>query len=294
MTVPLIVLGAFSLFAGILNPGFHLMHNKKPLDHWLEPVFRASTEGAVLVGHVASGVWTENKEWAEHMEWPLAAGGLLAFAAGTGLAAWMYLVKKGEPARQLAEALPGLYRLVVDKWRIDELYDATILAGVESLAETSAAVDKWIVDGILARLTALLVAATGSILRAIQTGVVQVYAATMVVGLAALGWFFAVPHPEASVVDAGNDDYLLTAAPGVGYQYRWDTGGDPHQDAGGSAGAKPSKPEFGSEATLKVHVEPGKTTTVHLEVKNAFGLVKGQVIPVSRPPALPSPAGVQT
>jgi NADH-quinone oxidoreductase subunit L len=182
----------------------------------------------------------------------------------------MYMAQKGAPAKKLAAAMPGLYELVLAKWKIDELYDATILAGVDALAETSAAADKYIVDGLLARVTSLLVAAAGSILRTAQTGVVHVYAATMVVGLVAVGWFFATPHPNATVASAGNDDYVVTAAPGLGYGYRWYP-----------AGAAPDKPDFGPDSTLKVHVEAGKSTTVKLEVKNAFGLVKSRAIEVA-------------
>ena len=267
MTVPLIILGAFSLFAGILNPGFGIMA-QKPLDHWLEPVFRAATDGAVVFRH------GNDRIWAEHVEWPLALGGLSAFAIGTALAWWVYVREKGEPAHRLASALPALYELVLDKWRVDEFYDATIIAGVESLAETSAAVDKTVIDGILARLTALIIAAAGTVLRAFQTGVVHVYSAMMVVGLAILGWFFTVPHPDATVVDAGANDYVVTAAPGVGYGYRWNTEGGPDH---GSFGANPS------DRTLKLHVDPGKTTAVHLVVRNAFGLERTRTFRLARP-----------
>jgi NADH-quinone oxidoreductase subunit L len=163
---------------------------------------------------------------------------------------------------------------VVDKWRVDELYEDTAVAAVDSLAETSAAFDRAFVDGIIARLTSLVVAASGTILRAFQSGVVHAYAALMVVGLAAAGFFVAVPHPNATVVDAGAKNYLLTAAPGVGYAYRWDADGD----------GKPEKQEFASDPTLKVKVEPGKSATVHLEVKNSFGLVRTRTIHVARPP----------
>jgi NADH-quinone oxidoreductase subunit L len=268
MTVPLMILATLSVFAGILNPGFHLIHDK-PLGHWLEPVFKAATSGAVLVreGH--------DERWADEMEWLTAIGGVTAFFVGTGVAYWMYVVRSGEPARRLAAAVPRFYQLLVDKWRVDELYDVTIIAGVDSLAETSAAVDKTIVDGILARLTALIVAAAGTILRAFQTGVVHVYAAMMVIGIAAIGWFFTAPQPSATVVDAGNDDYVLTAAPGVGYGYRWVTESE----------AKPSAATFGAEPTLKLHVEPGKASTVNLEVKNAFGRVGTKAFKVARPSA---------
>jgi len=275
MTVPLIILAAFSVFAGWLNPGFHII-KQMPMDHWLDPVFKSATEGAVLFGH------GNDTKWAEAMTWPLALGGLSAFAVGTAIAYWVYVVRRGEPAKRLAEAVPGLYRLVLDKWRVDELYENTVIAAVDSLAETAAVVDKTIVDGIIARLTSLVVAAAGTILRAFQNGVVHVYAAMMVLGLAAVGWFFAVPHPNATVVDAGNDDYVITAAPGLGYGYRWDADGD----------GKFEKDAFGGDTTLKLHLEPGKGQNVRLEVKNSFGLVAGKTIHVERPkpPAEPSAA----
>jgi NADH-quinone oxidoreductase subunit L len=261
MTVPLIILAAFSAFAGFLNPGFHLT-SEPPMEHWLAPVFAAATEGGVKI-----------RTGAEHLEWTLAIGGIGAFAFGTALAWWMYIQKKGQPARRAAEALPGLYALLLDKWRIDELYEETVIGAIDSLAETSALFDRWIVDGIVARLTSLIVGAAGTVLRSFQTGVVHVYAALMVVGLAATGWFFAVPHPDATVADAGNSDYVLTAAPGVGYAYRWHADGD----------GKPEKQDFASETTHKVHVEPGKTTAVDLEVKNSFGFVRTKTIRVARP-----------
>src|ERR1019366_5130286 len=192
MTVPLIVLAAFSLFAGVLNPGFGIL-KEKPLDHWLEPVFKAATEGAVVFGH------GNDAEWAEHLEWTLALGGIGAFLFGTGLAYWMYVAQKGKPAARLAAEFPGAHQLLLDK---------------------------SVIDGILARLTALIVAASGTILRAFQNGVVNMYAAMMVVGIAGMAWFFAVPHANATVVDAGNDDYVVSAAPGVGSGYRWDAAGD--------------------------------------------------------------------
>jgi NADH-quinone oxidoreductase subunit L len=267
MTYPLMILAVFSIAAGILDPGFHLM-TQKPLDHWLEPVFKAATSSAVGFHD------NEDEAWAGHMELILAAGGFLAFALGTALAWYVYVREKGEPARKLAEQYPGLYHLVVDKWRIDEVYDATIIAGVDSLAETSAFVDKTFVDGIIARLSSLVVAALGTVLRAFQTGVVHVYAAMMVVGIALIGWFFTAPQANATIADAGNDDYVITAAPGVGYKYRWDADGD-------------GKPEgdFGSDPKLKVHVEPGKAMNVNLEVKNAFGLERTKSIKVARPAA---------
>jgi NADH-quinone oxidoreductase subunit L len=261
MTVPLIILGAFAIFAGILNmPPFHF----EPMGKWLDPVFEEALKGSVVV-----------KENAEHLVWPLATGGILAFAMGTGISYWMYIVQAGKPAKELAEAVPGLYQLLLDKWRIDELYEFTVLAMVDALADTFAAFDVAVVDGVLARLSSLVVVGLGTLLRAFQTGVVHVYAAFMVVGLAAMGWFFVAPHPDATVTTSGDGDYLVQVSPGMGYTYRWDANGD----------GKPDAQTFGSQQQVKVHLDSGQTQNVGLEVVNAFGLHGMKEISITRPAA---------
>ena len=119
-----------------------------------------------------------------------------------------------------------------DKWRVDELYEEYVIGAVDSLAEFFAWADKWIVDFLLARVTAFLVSTTGTALRFIQTGRVQTYAAVMVLGLGGVGWFFVTPRAEAEV-DANDDSgvYSLTAAEGLGYSYRWDLNNDGKWDS---------------------------------------------------------------
>ncbi len=261
MTVPLIILGDVRCLRRLSSTRASASASGSPLEHWLEPVFEDASEGAVLFAH------GNDAAWAEHMTWPLAAGGFLAFVIGSGVAYWMYVVRGGEPARQLATAQPGLHQLLLDKWRIDELYDVTVLGRGRRARRHSAAVDKTLVDGLLARLTALVVAALGTVLRAFQNGVVHVYAAMMVVGLAVVGWFFVVPHAERH--GRRHRQRRLRRSPprpGMGYAYRWDADGD----------GKPDNHDFGGTQTLKVHLEPGKIQTVQLEVKNAFGLVRSE------------------
>jgi NADH-quinone oxidoreductase subunit L len=261
MTVPLIVLATGAVAAGILNMGpLHFT----PLDHWLEPVFAGPATAAVKM-----------REGGEHLEWTLMIPGFGAFAAGTAFAYWVYVVKAGEPAEAIAKAQPGLYKLVYDKWRIDELYDATVINMVDALADTSAAVDQWLVDGILAKLTAAIVGALGTILRAMQNGVVHLYAAAMVVGMVVLGWFFVVPHADGAVATR-DGDYTVTVSPGMGYEYRWDADGD----------GKIDDEKFSPERTeVKVHLDAGKSQTVRVEAKNAFGLVATRSFVLSRPAA---------
>jgi NADH-quinone oxidoreductase subunit L len=265
MTVPLIILGTCAIFAGVLNmPIFHF----EPMNKWLEPVFEDAVKGGVT--------FRVDEHWAEKLEWPLALGGVMAFAIGTGLSYWMYIVKLGEPARALANRVPAFHQLLLDKWRVDELYDATVLAGVDALADTAAAFDQTIVDGVLARLTALLVSGLGTLLRAFQTGIIHMYAAMMVVGVAAIGWFFVAPHADATLTPQANGDYVVEAAPGMGYAYRWDADGN----------GKPDKETFGDDTQVKVHLEPGASQVVRLEVTNAFGLHGAKEISIARPAPL--------
>jgi NADH-quinone oxidoreductase subunit L len=259
MTVPLIILGTFAIFAGWLNAApFHF----EPMSKWLDPVFESALKGSVIVSPSA-----------EHLVWPLATGGILAFAVGTAISYWMYIARAGEPAKAAAEAMPGLHQILLDKWRIDELYEATVLTMVDALADTFAAFDQSVVDGILARLSALIVAGLGTLLRAFQTGVVHVYSAFMVIGLAAMGWFFVAPHADATITSSGDGDYTVVASPGMGYTYRWDANGD----------GKPDSQQFGSQQEVKVHLDAGQSQKVGMEVTNAFGFHGMKELSITRP-----------
>jgi NADH-quinone oxidoreductase subunit L len=277
MTVPLILLAAFAVFAGVLNPGFHL--SWQPMDRWLEPVFAAASESGIK--EIAGG---------GQMTWVLALGGVSAFLAGTLVAYWMYVAEKGRPAERLAAAFPRVYHLVLDKWRVDEFYDATVIAAVDSLAETSVSLDKYVIDGVLAKATSFLVSALGTILRAFQNGVVHVYAAMMVVGLVVIGWFFAVPHASAAIVQRDGDHLVLEAGPGMGYSFRWDKDGD----------GKPETADFTGGPRLDLTVDPSRrlaalsnpagTGSSTLTVDNTSDLKPGMRVRVVAPSSDPKDA----
>jgi NADH-quinone oxidoreductase subunit L len=259
MTVPLLILAAFALAGGIFNPG---LFSKSPgFEHWLEPVFEM-TEQYVKVpeGSAPAGL--------------LAVPGVIVFFVGAFAAYFVYVMKNGAPARELVQKVPRLYQLVLDKWRIDELYENTVIAGVEAFAETAALFDKWIIDGILARLTSLVVAAAGALLRAFQTGVVHVYAATMAVGLGALGWFFVwQPQARTTVREETPGKYLVEASPGLGYRFRWHS----------STPETPDIESFGDRRTAKVELSPGQSKVVKVEVRNAFNRTATGSVTITRP-----------
>jgi len=249
MWVPLAILAFFAAIAGLLNA--HALH-LTAMEHWLEPVFSGASKAV------------KNLSDPHHVMWPLLGAAVVIAAAGAGGAYWVYVMQQGRPAKELTEKAPGFYELIRDKWRIDELYEATFIGAVETLADIAVWVDKWIVDGIVARLSAFLVAASGTVLRFTQTGRVQAYAAVMVVGLGGLGWFFLTPRADARIVENhATGAYSVTAAPGFGYSYRWDENGDGKFDS----------ETFGARNEVAFNLDPAQKRKVQLEVRNAFGQV---------------------
>lgn len=252
MTLPLVILAALALIGGALNAnavGFHW------LDTWLDPVFATAKNSVKSI------------EGAEHLHHTLLIPGLLAFTLGVGAAYWVYVMQKGDPARRLTEQFPRLHQWAVEKWRVDELYEETVLGAVDTLAEIAVWVDKYVVDGIVARLTSGVVAFSGYVLRQFQTGRVQTYAAVMVIGLGAVGWHFVVPHTEVLTKVSPSGDKELQAPTGFGYSYEWDKNGDGKVDS--------------TARTLQLtSTEAG--STVRLRVTNVFGTMREREI---KPPA---------
>jgi NADH-quinone oxidoreductase subunit L len=261
MTVPLLVLAFLAAVGGFLNA--HPLHIT-PFEHWLEPLFEASVDPSRL----------HDSDPEHQLVMPLLVPGVLAFLIGSSLAYYMYALRRGAPAKALAERFPALHQLLFDKWRVDELYDEIVVGSLESLAEAAVWFDRWVVDGIIARLSALIVAACGHLLRLLQTGHAQAYAAAMVVGMLGIGWFVGVPQPRAVVSgDPGTGAYMVQAAPGLGYAYRWDADGDGSYDT----------EDFQAPMQVMLTLQEGESQDVRLQVRNAFGRVRGGVYHVERP-----------
>jgi NADH-quinone oxidoreductase subunit L len=267
MTVPLVILGAMAIFAGFLGAApIHV----EPLIHFLDTGF--ADVGGKIVTKYAHG----SKEM-----WLMMLPGAAACALGIFGAYAVYYQRGGEPERTFAERFPRFYALVYDKWRIDELYDATVIGMVDALADIFTMADKWIVDGIIARLTALLTQGLGAVLRLFHTGRVQVYAASMVVGMVGMGWFFARPHARIEVDEAElktTGKAMLKAPAGPGYSYKW-SGEGVNDEGKFSASLK----EF------PIIVDAGKSRVLTLSVKNAFGQVSETSVTVTRPDAPKAP-----
>ena len=175
MTLPLVVLGVLSLVAGWLGLPAVFGEHADIIGPFLAPVF------APIAGHPAAG-----EAMPHATEWLLMAVSVAVAASGLFLAYNWYVKQGGRTPARLAASFPGAYGLVLDKFRVDELYDVLFVRPFGWLARALwKVVDVLIIDGIL-NAAAFLVELAGDFLRFLQTGNVRNYALTFFLGLVAL------------------------------------------------------------------------------------------------------------
>jgi NADH-quinone oxidoreductase subunit L len=123
---------------------------------------------------------------------PPVASAIALIVALIGIAlAWIfYLQNPGLPAR-LAESLRGLYRLLLDKYYIDELYNLFISRPLFWISQfvLFRGIDVGIIDGIVDG-TGLGVEGSGEGLRRAETGNVRHYAFIYLLGALAISAYY--------------------------------------------------------------------------------------------------------
>ena len=128
-----------------------------------------------------------------HLELYL-SGAAVAVALLGWFIAYLLYQQKPQRAAQLATALPGSYKLLANKYYVDEFYDAII---VRPLRVFSKYVLGWVVDGAILGGAAWLLAGVatfaGAILQRWQSGNLRSYAAWLAAGAAAVLLFALVP-----------------------------------------------------------------------------------------------------
>lgn len=158
MTMPLVLLAVLSLIGGYFT-----------LVPFLAPVFGGHHEAhvSVLVRYLPS----------------------LAGLAGIGLAYQLY-IRDPAMAERVSQRYAPVYHLLLNKYYVDELYDRLIVRPVVTTSQWLWRVwDTVIIDGTVNG-TAQTVAANGALLRLWQTGNVQVYALSFLLGaMVILGYY---------------------------------------------------------------------------------------------------------
>jgi NADH-quinone oxidoreductase subunit L len=173
MTVPLQVLAVGSILVGFLGVGKALTFNVDL--NWFEGFLHHVAPGVEAGHHVSLGI-----------EWLLIALSVGVAVSGILLAGRFYSGARAfEIPDRLAAAWPGLYRLVANKYWVDELYSKVVVRPLEALARFSwKGVDTVAIDGTL-NASAWFTEITGDLLRFVQTGNVRNYSLMILAGAVA-------------------------------------------------------------------------------------------------------------
>ncbi len=177
ITFPLVVLALLSVVGGLMNLP-HWLAEHGWLHHFLAPVF----EPAEKVVTFAEG---------GSMEYIL-MGVTVAGALGmVGLAYSLYVSNPSKPA-EIAAKVPALYQGSLNKWFVDEIYEATLLKPIVLVSKQVlwAIVDVMIIDGLVNG-ASKVARGLSNLNRQAMVGQVQAYAFAVAVGAAVLVFAYA-------------------------------------------------------------------------------------------------------
>jgi NADH-quinone oxidoreductase subunit L len=188
MALALVVLALGSVLAGYVGvPG--ALGGSNRLGAWLAPSFAArsaTTLSDAQVGEAGATSDTAGEAGlagGENLELTLMVVSSIVAIVGIGLA-WFIWIQRREVADRAARGFPGLHRLLLNKYYVDELYDATIVQPIRILSQEGLwrGVDVHIIDGAVNG-AASMVDGGSSLLRRLQSGSVRAYAGSLLIGV---------------------------------------------------------------------------------------------------------------
>jgi NADH-quinone oxidoreductase subunit L len=189
MALALIVLAIGSVAAGWIGIP-HAVGGHNQLHAWLEPAFaapRAATDTAAPATEAAA-------ESHESLELALMAVSSVIAVAGIWFA-YIVWVKRRSIAENAAREFPAIHRLLLNKYYVDELYDAAIVQPIRVASQEGLwrGFDVKIIDGAVNG-TGAIVNGSATWLRRLQTGSVKTYAGSLFVGVVIiLGYYLWRP-----------------------------------------------------------------------------------------------------
>jgi NADH-quinone oxidoreductase subunit L len=165
MTIPLAILAFFSVIAGYIGLPVVLGNKANLFKNFLEPVIKPASEGHLSMS----------------MEWTLILISVVVALLGIYIAYVFYLKKPAIP-HDIVRRFPSIYKLLYNKYYVDEIYNAVI---VNPLVKGSEIVydhfDLAVIDGAING-SASATGFFGRILSTLQTGFVKDYALVFLLG----------------------------------------------------------------------------------------------------------------
>jgi NADH-quinone oxidoreductase subunit L len=195
MAFALVVLALGSVLAGYVGVP-HALGGDNRFATWLAPAFSADSRIAMVQGQAPVEAAQPEAEAAGEggeetaLEVTLMVVSSLIALAGIAIAAFIWL-KRREIAAEAARRFEPGYRLLLNKYYVDEIYDAAIVRPTEVISREGLwrGFDVKVVDGAVNG-TASIVSGGAWMLRRLQTGSVRTYAGSLILGVVmVLGYY---------------------------------------------------------------------------------------------------------
>jgi len=195
MTVPLMVLAVLSVIGGYIGVP-HVLGGANHIHQFLAPVLGGGAEpGKAHAGiSILSQAWASGGEGGGHgaaLELLMMVVSVVIALIGIGIA-YLFYVKNPAIPKLVAEKWKGLYKLVFNKYYVDELYEILFIKSLKNLGTGLwKGFDDFIIDGTINGIAYLIGVVSGG-MRKIQTGLVQNYAFSMIVGGIVIAAYYIV------------------------------------------------------------------------------------------------------
>jgi NADH-quinone oxidoreductase subunit L len=188
MAIALVVLAIGSLLAGFVGVP-HALGGHNQIEAFLEPSFTAigAHAGADLAAQAAAPAEA-------HAETSTELGLMLlsTMVAISGIfVATLFFLKRPERADRVATQFAGAHRVLLNKYYVDELYNAVIVQPIKKVSSGLLwrGVDAGVIDGTV-NAVGLVVRGWSAVLRRLQTGSVRAYAMSFFMGVVTiLGYY---------------------------------------------------------------------------------------------------------
>jgi len=180
MRGPLVVLAVLSVVGGFVGVPA-AVGGADRFDHFLEPVFATANklnEQARLGGHGAPSLGPESGGLERQL-----MGFAIAVAAAGFLVAWWFYIRRPQTPEKLAGSFHAPYRLLLNKYYVDEIYDALVVHPIQQMSTLVLwrGMDVAVIDGSVNGL-AHTAQGWGQRLRQFHSGNTRSYAAWVVFG----------------------------------------------------------------------------------------------------------------
>ena len=196
MAYVLILLAVGSVAAGWVGIP-HALGGHNQLGAWLEPSFEARAGTGVVIAadfQVVPGPTSEEvaaaAESHDDLEWTLMVSSTVLAMMGLLVAHGIW-VKRRDVAEAWARRLAPVYQLLLNKYYVDEIYDAAVVQPIRIASQEGLwrGFDVKVIDGAVNG-TGTIVDGGAALLRRLQTGSVRTYAGSLFVGVVTiLGYY---------------------------------------------------------------------------------------------------------